>query len=84
MKETTVVCDLCKVEGYPIRLQGAEWKNDGRYLEETHISYYSKINFSSGSEDNEIRAFHICPDCFKRKLIPWMQSQGANVTKGYY
>lgn len=25
--------------------------------------------------------FHICPSCFKEKLIPWFREQGAEVTE---
>lgn len=72
-KEVVVatVCDLCKRK---YRYEG--W-NQGLYeREETEISYESGEVYPEGGS-TEVISYDICPKCFKEKLMPWLESQGA-------
>lgn len=68
-----VECDLCKKQ------HKDNWKSG--YFDSIEID----VNMRTGSSypdggSGENYEFDICPECFKNKLIPWMESQGANPT----
>lgn len=66
---TSTVCDLC----------GDETTNNwapGTSALETKVSMKDGWNSPDGGQGTKI-SYDICPDCFKEKLIPWLESQGA-------
>lgn len=65
-----VICDLCKnviQDPYPER-------NDVR-VEHRFGEYYG----GDGAGGDEI-SFDLCGKCFREKLVPWLQEQGATQT----
>ena len=77
-KNEKVFCDLCGIEeGTP------SWGGSTCYqVDETEISITIKQkegdSFPEGGFGEEY-IVDICPTCFKKKLIPWLESQGANI-----
>lgn len=76
---TSYSCDFCgrrRDEAPGEGKQPIEWgthpdvKNTQVMLEEGYF-------FNSAATEIQRTTFDICPDCFKSKLIPWMESQGV-------
>lgn len=69
-------CDLCGIESK----SSGDWRRpDDRFkVRETTVTYRDGDNFPEGGSGTEIKV-DICPECFKRKLVPWLKSQGVNV-----
>lgn len=77
----SVECDLCK-KNFPAartNFPGVNWAE----------SDYDKLTTCVHMQEGEVypdngrydeTAFHICMTCFKEKLIPWLQEQGADPT----
>jgi len=68
------VCDLC----------GRKEPGDGWSkcydVEDVEVSYESGSRYPDGNFTETI-SYDICPDCFKNKLMPWLESQGAKHRK---
>lgn len=66
-------CDLC----------GATTKNSWQKgcfsAIESIVQLRTGTNYPEGG-DGEYWTIDICPDCFMKKLIPWVKSQGGNPT----
>jgi hypothetical protein len=79
--EISISCDLCGAI--------ARGNNNGGEEVDWGIGTYevsvSNVYFQSGNDipmvggEGAITLADICPECFKTKLIPWLNSQGANV-----
>jgi hypothetical protein len=71
-------CDLCG----KIAMREKDWGGSCYDVNETEITV--TVNQKKGSEYPEggsgtAYEVDLCPDCFKDKLIPWLNSQGANL-----
>lgn len=72
-----LTCDLCSVESDC----DENWAK-GEYDEAaTVVQLQERKAYPNGGHLRET-AFHICHDCFNKKLIPWLQGQGAKPTIG--
>ncbi len=87
IKTEFVICDLCglkdeKAGEYQLK---TNWKSVG-YEDKctTKISLEEYASFPDGDTWGKVIGFHICADCFRNKLIPWMKSQGATLTEQEY
>ena len=75
-------CDLCnKVAPDPNDYDGPNWCKEYPYYDKEYVT----IEYKHGSRypegtNFEIWKYHICPDCFQNKLMPWMKSQNADFT----
>jgi len=72
-------CDLC---GEEARFPG-DWKGSGMWeVKETEISvrirHKEGTEYPDGGSGTELHV-DMCPNCFKNKLIPWLNSQGAKL-----
>ncbi len=70
-----LICDICKKEAkYP----NHDWaeQNLGHKTLKTEISLEDSNYFPDGGF-GEVIKFDICPECFKNKLIPFIESFGA-------
>jgi hypothetical protein len=78
--ETTLqICDLC---GKEAKVPGSKWgagyyETDGTVVEVRHEAGTSYPD--GGGSIREI-GFDVCPDCFVRVLVPFMESKGAKPT----
>lgn len=64
------ICDMCKKE-----INGGDWA-DGMYdIDETNISYRTGKNYPEGGFGEKYR-IDLCPECFKNKLIPFIEEEG--------
>lgn len=75
-----ITCDLCKrrFDGADSKEDEVSWpKEDG---ERETIVKYTQADYYHGSADVEETAFHICSDCFVKRLVPWLKEQGAEPT----
>jgi hypothetical protein len=70
------VCDMCGKED-KIHPWGNNWVGDYR-IEETTIQYETGTHYPE-SRSTTIYSIDICPDCFKNKLIKWLNEQGVNI-----
>ena len=70
-----VICDLCKET-----FRDMDWDVGPYQVQTTEVSYEYGTDYP-GDRATTTLEFHICPNCFKNKLIPWMESQGATPTK---
>lgn len=71
----STICDLCGKE------TGRYGWGDSEYsVEEVHVKYESGKSYPDDffSETTEV---DLCPQCFKERLIPWIESQGAKPRK---
>lgn len=70
-------CDLCGA----IAKRG-EWRSTVYEVNETEIEVTVRQkdgeSYPEGGGGTEI-IVDICPRCFKEKLVPWLNSQGANI-----
>lgn len=73
-----VTCDLCGTAGKT----EDRWSGSHYDVDETEISVVvkQKEGFScpDGGSGTEFD-IDICPTCFKEKLVPFLQDQGANI-----
>ena len=65
------VCDLCNQ-----KYHGENWGRNLYVREDTNISYESGTVYPEGGTTETV-IYDICPKCFKNKLMPWLESQGA-------
>jgi hypothetical protein len=68
-------CDLCKKEG-----PRHNWSDECYYRETTELTLREGTTYPDGGSGTEIRV-DICPSCFREKLVPWLESQGAKVAE---
>lgn len=69
-----MTCDLCgRVSSC------SDWSGGGYGVEETQIKLEEGFRCPDGGNTTTTE-FHVCPLCFRDKLIPWMTSQGAKPT----
>jgi len=68
-------CDLCGRESTK-PAQG--WEENSFQVEEIEISHRSGEQYPESGSGDKIE-IHLCPECFRNKLVPWLQSQGADV-----
>lgn len=76
-----VTCDLCKCRfefkhARPVE-DRVNWSAEPITPQETIVEYRQVLNSAWISTITAQIAFHICPDCFIKRLVPWMQEQGA-------
>jgi hypothetical protein len=73
-------CDLCGKK----TKSAIEWSENRYEVNETEISVNIKqkegSNYPEGGNGTEYEV-DLCPDCFKDKLVPWLQAQGAQIEK---
>jgi len=68
-------CDLCGAES-----NGDEnWAKGNFEHATTTIQLEERESYPDGGHSKQ-STFHICQDCFKNKLQPWMEKQGAKAT----
>ena len=79
----SVVCDLCHKE-YPKASDGltdgqVDWNNNcqGNVLK-TCVSRSKGYSYAYGSGEVKTSSYHICPECFDLKLVPWLMAQGVS------
>jgi hypothetical protein len=80
-QEVSISCDLCGAiaSGRNNGCEEVDWGS------ETYEVAVSSVYFRAGNDipmvggEGDRATADICPDCFKAKLIPWLNSQGANV-----
>jgi len=67
-------CDLCGAES-----NGDEnWATDTYEHATTVIQLDERVtNKTGGGGHSTETVFHLCPTCFKERLKPWLESQGA-------
>jgi DNA-directed RNA polymerase subunit M/transcription elongation factor TFIIS len=68
-------CDLC---GYESNAD-EEWGR-GNYKHATSVIQLDEQHSSPPGGHSEETSFHLCPACFRTKLMPWLRSQGAEPT----
>jgi hypothetical protein len=72
-KNEKVFCDLCNIES-----KNKRWGSTGYEVSETRIHQREGEVYPEGGGGEEY-IVDLCPTCFKEKLIPWLNSQGANL-----
>jgi hypothetical protein len=70
-----LTCDLCGIKS-----QSSYYWNGQGNVNETKIEWRTGDSWPEGGS-GELIKIDICPDCFKNKLIPWLESQGAKINK---
>jgi len=65
-------CDICGAESN----SEENWSTKDFENARSTVQFEQRESFPDGGHSTEI-AFHICPTCFKSKLVPWLASQGA-------
>ena len=70
-------CDLCGTES-----KDSDWEAGIYKVNETEIKIIIKqkdgSNYPEGGSGTEYE-IDICPACFKDRLVPWLESQGADI-----
>lgn len=68
-------CDLCGL----LAESGENWSNGHCKVNETEVRIREGTSHSDGGCGTET-TIDICPQCFKTKLIPFIESQGGSAT----
>ena len=69
-----VVCDLCGKES-----PHGDWASKTYDVAETTISMEVGENYGDSGSIKET-SYDICPECFRNKLMIWLEAQGAERT----
>jgi hypothetical protein len=73
-----ITCDLCGAKGDD---QERWWDTpDGDNVNRTLVQWKTGYSYPEGGSGETIKV-DMCPHCFKDKLIPWLESQGAKPRK---
>ena len=76
-----ILCDLCRLaKGRDEGGGCVRWTKDSYSIDDVTISYREGDTFPNAT-DYSIVGYHVCPDCFKSVIVPFMQSRGAEPTK---
>lgn len=84
--ETVVVgckCDLCGADGKD-GFDSSKWK--GCDIDKTALKMTTEVIRENGESypeggSKKVQWFDVCPDCWKTKVVPWFESQGAKVSE---
>lgn len=82
----SVTCDLCKKKyppgksGWDCARDGVDWSKSDYDISSTCIVMEDGNTYPEGS-DFERTTVDLCPDCFRKKLLPWLASQGCTITR---
>lgn len=80
----SVKCDICNAEGSPGVWGEVDWKQQVKppspYLVQSTTVQCKRGNHYPGSRDIEIETYHICHNCWKFVLAPFLEKQGASPT----
>lgn len=72
-----LACDLCGVEA-----KGGDWESGCYEVNEVEVQVTVRqkdgSNTPSGGSGEEY-LIDLCPKCFKDRLVPWLNSEGANI-----
>jgi hypothetical protein len=72
-----LTCDVCGAES-----NGDEnWASNEFEHATATLKLEERESHPDGGHSTDI-TFHLCPTCFKSKLVPWLLSQGAQPTIG--
>jgi len=71
----SMVCEICGEQSI-----GSEWDGEGddRSFGVVDIECKTGVRYPDGGYGEKCEV-DICPKCFKGKLVPWLESQGATV-----
>lgn len=73
-----LTCDLCGAESN----SDENWSQDAYAAATTSIHMEERqTNRAGGSGYSTETMFHLCPACFRDKLKPWLEAQGARATE---
>lgn len=71
-------CDLCGVSSKG----GHDWDVDYYEVDDTEIAvtirHKAGEDYPEGGSGDEIE-IDLCPKCFRTRLVPWLQLQGAKI-----
>lgn len=73
----SVTCDLCGKRAHSARTWELEldWSRGGSEVALTTVSMELGKQVPLCEPDTEFTGADICPDCFRGKLMPWLESQ---------
>jgi hypothetical protein len=72
-----LTCDICGADS-----NGDEnWAAKEFEQASTTIQLDERVSYPDGGHSKDI-TFHLCPECFKSKLVPWLDTQGAKPSIG--
>lgn len=69
--QVAIVCDLCGTRSRPPDWCVASWGNETVTLEHRATESYPEGTFG------KVLTIDFCPDCLKKKLLPWLETQGV-------
>jgi hypothetical protein len=78
-----VVCDLCGTEqggAYWSDFDGVNWAPEAYGVERVAVQYGSGSHYPEGGFGKTV-GVHMCPTCFTDRLVPWLESQGAEMSE---
>lgn len=76
-------CDLCGRESLDPNSWSREWGRPGDFDTNTtqlsvEVRQREGTNYPEGGS-GKLYEVDLCPQCFRDKLVPWLESQGAKV-----
>jgi hypothetical protein len=78
-----VICDLCRKPAPLPQKQGrysvGVWTTNQYQVNQVLVSREYGSTYPGGHYTTT-ESFDICPECWKDKLVPWLQSKGATPT----
>jgi hypothetical protein len=75
-----VACDLCGKKAtvrYNPSFNRVEWPCGNYDVLETGVFLEDGDRYPEGGSTTTTE-FHVCPDCFRNKLVPWFAAQGVS------
>jgi len=67
-----LTCDICGSASNA----DENWAARDFHHASTAIHLEERESLPTGGHSRDV-TYHLCPDCFKSKLMPWLESQGA-------
>lgn len=75
------LCDLCGARG-ELEYDGeVEWDDPNDDDAKTTVMLKTGYGYPEGGHWDQV-IFHVCPGCFRGKLMPWLEEHGAKPTNG--
>lgn len=72
-------CDLCGKEAKRGYWESSSYEVNDTEIEVT-IKHEDGYNYPEGGNGTKY-SVDMCPDCFKERLIPWLESQGCKAER---
>ncbi len=76
---TCLKCDICGKEGTRVGIWNCGYYEVNKTELQVTVHQQDGSSYPDGSGWGTEITIDMCPECFRDKLVPWVNSQGGNV-----